>query len=514
MRKIVLVILVSFLAASLACRRTNSEYVTVALPDKFTSLDTLSANVAGAAAERMRNLIFDSLVRKDASFDYVGELASSIESLDEGKRVKLVLREGVRFHNGNELTSEDVRYTFDTLFASNGYKSRAFFDTVNKKQVAHIIKIETPDPKTVVFEIARPGLKNQLLSNLVAIPIIPRDTAQQQNVSPVGSGPFRFVAFDQSQNTVDLQGFADYWEGAPKIAKLRVKTVTDASSLQAELQTGGVDIAPNPTNMPPDAISNLGQQQDLKVEQFDGSNIQYLGFNAQSPPLNNVKIRQAIGHAIDREKIIRDLLLGQAKVAHSILPEASWAYAPGTVYGFDPARSRQLLQEAGYKNEPIVFKYSSGNNAVNQYSQVIMASLSDVGFNVQIEPLELATLLTQLAQGQFQMNTGIWVGGNQDPLFLKDLFTTGRIPGEGVSCCNRSRYSNPDVDRLLEQAINEVDREKAKTLYVDAWAIVSRDLPMLPLWYPSNIVIANKRIGNIKISASGDWSFIKDITVN
>jgi ABC-type oligopeptide transport system substrate-binding subunit len=121
--------------------------------------------------------------------------------------------------------------------------------------------------------------------------------------------------------------------------------------------------------------------------------------------------------------------------------------------------------------------------------------------------------LSQVAQGQFQMNTGIWIGGNQDPIFLRDLFTTGKIPREGVSCCNRWRYSNPEVDRALESAYSEQDREKAKVLYQRAWELVSNDLPLMPLWYPSNIVVANKRIGNIKISPSGDWTFIKDLTV-
>jgi ABC-type transport system substrate-binding protein len=113
------------------------------------------------------------------------------------------------------------------------------------------------------------------------------------------------------------------------------------------------------------------------------------------------------------------------------------------------------------------------------------------------------------------MYTGIWVGGNQDPIFLKDLFTTGKIPVEGsVSCCNRGRYSNKEVDALIDSAINGVDKAKAKEDYIKAQQKISEELPMLPLWYPANMVVANKRIGNIKISASGDWSFVKDITVN
>ena len=231
-------------------------------------------------------------------------------------------------------------------------------------------------------------------------------------------------------------------------------------------------------------------------------------------PLNDVKIRQAIGFAIDRDKIIKELLSGQAKIAYSVLPNASWAYSPGIQYNFDPARSKQLLQEAGYKNEPIKFKYAAANAAFGQYAQAIQNSLTEVGLNVQIETLDPGTLREQLKLGQFQINTGVWIGGNQDPIFLKDLFTTGRIPGENVSCCNRARYSNPDVDRLIDQAINEIDRSRAKELYIQAWSQISSDLPLLPLWYPANMVVANRRIGNIKISPSGDWTFIKDITVS
>jgi peptide/nickel transport system substrate-binding protein len=484
--------------------------------------------------------MFNTLVKKNERFEYVGELAKDIKISDDGKVVTLTLQDNVKFHNGKVFTSADVKYTFDELFKANGYKAGAFFDTVpvagsavpktvsgnsnsnaaakpeptpQTERVAHITSIETPDPKTVVFTVTRPALANQLLSNLVAIAIIPEGTVAQQKDNPVGTGPYKFVSFDASQNIVELAANADYWEGAPKVQKLRVKTVTDANSLQAELQTGGVDIAPNPSNLPPDSIKALGASPNLKVEQTDGSNIQYLVFNTQSPPLNNVKIRQAIGFAVDRNKIVSELLFNQAKVADSVLPQQSWAYAPGTQYTYDPNKARRLLQEAGYKNEPIVFKYSSGNSYVNQYSQVIQSSLADAGINVQIETLEVNTIRTQLAQGQFQMYTGVWIGGNQDPIFLRDLFATSKIPGGSVSCCNRSRYSNAEVDRIVEDAINTTDRERAKQLYAQTWQIVSNDMPLLPLWYPANIVIANKRIGNIKISPSGDYSFVKDITL-
>ena len=545
-------LLAAFAAAlllTISCRRNNAEFVTVALPEKFTTLDTLTSTASDSAADRVRNLIFNTLVRKNESFDYVGELAQDISVSPDGMTVTFKLRDNVKFHNGKAFTSADVKYTFDELFKSNSFKSKAFFDTVligkadgspaaaktpaaaregnansngtskpadepKTESVAHIASLETPDPQTVVITVTRPALKNQLLSNLVAIPIIPEGTVAQQKDQPIGSGPFKFVAFDVSQNIIELAGNPDYWDGgAPKVQKLRLKTITDATALQSELTIGAVDIAPNPSNLSSDSVKSLSANPSLKVEQSDGSNIQYLVFNTQSTTLNNVKVRRAIGYAIDRQKIVTELLSDQAKVAHSIVPEQSWAYSAGTQYKYDPAKAKQLLQEAGYKNEPIVFKYSSGNAYVNQYAQVIQSSLTDVGINVQIETLEVNTIRTQLAQGQFQMYTGIWIGGNQDPIFLRDLFATSKIPGGTIACCNRSRYSNPELDKILDEAVNSIDRETAKGLYIKAQETVSNELPLFPLWYPANLVVANKRIGNIKISGSGDWSFLKDITV-
>ncbi len=528
---------------SATCRRRSSEFVTAALPEKFTTLDTLTTTQSDSASERVKNLIFNTLVRKDESFDYVGELAKDIATSPDGMTLTFTLRDGVKFHNGKVLSSADIKYTFDELFKSDGNKAKAFYDTVpaddaktakpptgppaegagantapkaepKTKSVRHITSITTPDEKTVVFVIAKPGLRTQLLSNLVAVPIIPEGTVAQQKDSPVGSGPFKFVRFDASQGILELESFPDYWEGAPKVKELRVKSLTDATALTAELQTGEVDIAPNPTNLPPDILKSIQSAGQLNVVQSDGSNIQYLIFNVSSGPLANVKVRQAIGYALDRQKIVTELLSDQAKPASSVLPAQSWAYSPGKEYSYDPAKARQLLQEAGYKNEPIIFKFRANSAAVSQYSQAIQSSLSDVGLNIQIETLDGPTILQHLRQGQFQMYTGIWIGGNQDPIFMRDLFSSTKIPSSTVACCNRSRYSNAEVDKLVEDALNATDKSVAEQLYVRTWDIVSNDLPLMPLWYPANIVVSNKRIGNTKISPSGDWTFLKDITVS
>jgi peptide/nickel transport system substrate-binding protein len=518
-RTFLFLLILTGLIFTFSCRERKTDAVTIALTEKFGGLDTLSSTGTDAAADRVRNLIYNSLVKKNDKFEYVGELGD-YKVGDDNQTVTFTLKDNVKFHNGKVLTSADVKYTFDALLAANGAKAGSFYDSVPeatdpaKKRVSHFAEpIATPDAKTVVFKVTRPELVNQLLSNLVAIPIIPDGAIEQQKTAPIGTGAFKFVSFDSVNSFVQLEAFSDYWEGAPKIQKLNVKTVPDANALQNELLSGGVDISPNPTILSPDALNAISNSGSLKVERFPGSNIQYIGFNTQVSPFNNVKVRQAVAYAINREKIINELLSGQAKIAYSILPEESWAYTTGTKYVYDPAKAKQLLQEAGYKGELVKFSYASGNQAVNQYSQVIQSSLKDVGMNVELETFEPATLLDNLKKGLFQMNTSIWIGGNQDPIFYRDLFASTDFPEKKLNGRNRARYSNPEFDRVIEEAVRTVDKSKARELYARAQEIVSSDLPLLPLWYPTSMVISTKRIGNIKINASGDWSFMKDVTV-
>ncbi len=505
--------------ATMAAQTTDfdrSKPVVIALTERISSLDTLGNSVSDSGAERVRALIYNSLISKNENFEYVGELGEYRVGIDNST-VVFTLRDNIKFHNGKVLSSADVKYTFDALFAGNGAKAGSFYDSVPDKErrgatkkVPHIKSIETPDSKTVVFKVARIGLVNQLLSNLATIPIIPEGTIEEQSSMPIGTGAFKLVSFDQSEGRVKLEGFQDYWEGAPKIAKLNVKTVPDANALLSELLRGTVDIALNPAILSPDALDVINKSGSLKVERFPGSNIQYIGFNTRVSPFNNFKVRQAIAYAIDRQKIIGEIFEGRAKIAHSILPEESWAYTTGTRYDYQPKKAKQLLREAGYKGQVVKFKYMSGNEVLSRYVQVVQTMLKNVGFNVEIEALEPQTLIETLKNGQFQMSTGIWVGGNQDPLFYRDLFASSNSPERTIYGRNRARYSDPEFDKIINEAARTTDRTKARELYARAQELVSRDVPLLPLWYPASIVVANKRIKNLEnIKSVADLLFLK-----
>ncbi|HET9788938.1 MAG TPA: ABC transporter substrate-binding protein, partial [Pyrinomonadaceae bacterium] len=396
MRKMVLPLISLLLVCAMwsaGCRRKSGTFV-IALGDNIRTIDPIGSPSVDAASERVRSLMFNSLVRKNEKFDYVGELASNIQRSDDGLSYTFTLNDGVKFHDGRPLTSADAKYTLDLVFSSTFAKSASFFEGSGENKKSYIARVDAPDAKTLVVTLTKPWVG--LLTNLVPVAIIPKDSYDGQKDRPLGSGPYKFIKYDNSQQVVDLEAFPEYWQGAAKIPSIRVRVIGDTNALQAELKSGRVDLAPLPTNLSPDAVKSLGDDPNLQVIQFTGSNVNLLTLNTAQAPLNEVRVRQAIAYAIDRESMIRDLLLDQGKIAPSILPEDSWAYTPGTVYNFDPAKAKALLDEAGFKDpdgdgprmrfsKPVVFKISGSSVAARNYAGVIYDYLKAVGVPVTIE---------------------------------------------------------------------------------------------------------------------------------
>ena len=519
---ILVVVLVLLMIIPAGCRRRTAAAFVIALGDNIRTIDPIGSPSVDAASERVRTLIFNTLVKKDEKFDYTGELASNILRSDDGLTFTFTLRDGVKFHDGRVFSSADVKYTLDLVFSSNFAKSASFFEGTGENKRSYIKSVDAPDARTIVMTLSKPWVG--LLSNLVAIPIIAKDSYESQKTHPLGTGPFKFIRYDNAQQVCDIEGFAEYWEGAPKLQQVRVRVIPDMNAMQAELQAGRVDIAPMPTSLSPDAVKRLEEDPNLQVKAFSGSNLVLLTINTASVPLDNVKVRQAIAHSIDRQSLIQKLLLGYGKIAHSIIPEESWAYTPGSIYSYDPARAKQLLDEAGFRDpdgdgprmrfaKPVIYKVSGSSIAGRQYAGVIQNYMKNVGIPVEIQTPEANTLFDELRRGNFQIAYSQWVGGNQDPIFYKDLFATSEIPTETRPSRNRSRYSNPELDPLLEEAVNTFDRQKGKELYTRIQEIVSRDVPVFTMWYQSNIVIAKKNVQNIQVNASGDWGFVRNLTV-
>lgn len=516
LRRIVLISAICFsLIATALAGAQDSRFVTVSLPDYgLATINSLTATISDIGAERVRELVFDTLVIRNRQLDHVGHLASRIEVLNDGRTLNFHLRDNVKFHNGKQLQASDVVYTLNEMLKSKGFKAGAFFETVDGKQKPHLVDIKATNELTVTITISRSEVKELLLSNLTSIPIIPYGSIEQIATAPIGSGPFKFEKVDLASGIIDLAANPDYWDGPPTIQTVRLKRPNTTESVLSGLSDGSLDIAFAGSYAPSSFYDSVAKLPRVQTYHFPGSNIWYLGFNTTSKHLRDVRLRKAIAFAIDQQKIVDLVSSGRGAVAHSILPPQSSTYSEGVRYETDLLKSRRLLKEARYSGKKISIKLTQSSEHNSRLAQAIQKMLASAGINAELEFRDPGQLRAQLRNGEFDMNIGMWVGGNQDPLFFKDLFSTSGIPGNYVACCNRGRFSDAKVDLTIEQARSTDDVLKKRELYRTAWDLISEKVPMMPLYHPAIVVVANKRIGNINPSPTGDWRFIKDLTVD
>jgi peptide/nickel transport system substrate-binding protein len=445
-----LLFLALFVLPSAGCRRAKEpgtlvlaiEILPRGFDPRFSSGNTYSA--------RIMQLVYDTLLIKDDNFELIPSLASSFVESPDHKTFTFRLRPGVKFHNGKPLTSADVRYTFETLL-SPALKSPI------RGALDKITAIETPDPETIIFQAREPFYT--FAANLPAIGIIPDGAGLEMSSAPIGSGPYRFISYAEG-DAVKLQANPDYWDGAPSIPRVEVKFVADNSTRQAELMSGDVDIAYN-SGFDPETVRALQGRRGIQVQQIEGVNVDYLGVNTSAlSAMANVKLRQAVAYAIDREVIISRLLRNQASRAEAILPTQHWAYEKGvTAYQHDPERARQLLEEAGLPDPDgdgpqtrVTVKLMTNTTQITRnIASIMKEQLRAIGVNLEIESFEFATLLDKVTKGQFDMYYLRVIGANHNADVFQFVY--------------HSRYQNPEFNDAIARLRAENDPAKMQPFF-------------------------------------------------
>jgi peptide/nickel transport system substrate-binding protein len=453
-----------------------------------------------AQSERIDELIFDSLVRRDEHFDLKPWLAESWEIPDPQTYV-FHLRKGVRFHNGQPLTSNDVKWTFDSLLTG----------TIRSSKVAaynKIDRVDAPDEYTVIFHLKEPMAS--LLWNLSdgAIGIVPYGSGEDFNKNPIGSGPFRFVSAQQDKEVV-IERNPNYWEAPAKLQRVELKVIPDATTRALELRKHSADIAIN--SLTADTVLVLRNDPGLSVMQAPGTIYAYIALNLRDPILKDIRVRHAIAHAIDVPRIIHYLLRNQAQPANSILPPEHWAYdADVPRFPFDPQRSRQILDDAGYRARDgirfhIVMK-SSTDESTRLMAAVLQQQLREVGIALDLRTYEFATFFSDITKGAYQMYSMRWIGGNQDPDIFEYVFDSSSFSPKRA---NRTFYANPRVDELIREGRGALDQQKRKLIYDEIQRIVAEDLPYINLWYFDNVLVHTNRVRGIALNPAGNYDFLR-----
>jgi peptide/nickel transport system substrate-binding protein len=452
-----------------------------------------------AQSQRIDELLFDPLVTRDQHFNLQPMLAERWEIPDPLTYI-FHLRHDVRFHNGQPLTSRDVKWTFDSLINGKIRSPKA-------STFASVDRIDTPDDYTVIFHLKQPYAS--LMWNLSgAAGIVPYGSGEDFNHHLIGSGPFRFISAEQDRNVV-VERNADYWAAKPKLSRVEFKVIPDATTRALELRKQSADVAIN--SLVPDTVITLERDPSLTVMQAPGTIYTYMALNERDPILKDVRVRQAIAYALDTQPIIHYLLRDEARPAYSILPPQHWAY-DGDVerYPHDPEKARELLDLAGYPAKNgirfhITMKTST-EESTRSLAAVFQQQLREVGIALDIRSFESATFLADVTKGAYQVHALRWIGGNQDPDMFENVFATSSFAPKRA---NRTFYSNPRVDELIKEGRSTLDQAKRKVIYDEIQQIVARDLPYINLWYPDNVLVHTNRVHGIELSPAGNYDFLR-----
>ncbi len=453
-----------------------------------------------AQSERIGELLFDSLVRRDDHFNLQPALADRWEIPDPLTYI-FHLHHGVRFHNGQPLTSRDVKWTFDSLLTGKIRSSKAS----TYKWVDHI---DAPDDYTVIFHLKEPFAS--LLWNLSdgAIGIVPYGSGEDFNRNPIGSGPFRFVSAQQDREVL-VERNPDYWGTPAKLERIQFKVIPDSTTRALELRKRSADIAIN--SLTADTVLTLKKDPELTVMQAPGTIYAYLAMNLRDPILKDVRVRHAIAYAINVEPIIHYIWRDQAQPAYSVLPPQHWAYDPNVEkYPHNTALARQILDQAGYK--PVngvrfhVTMKTSTEETTRLLAAVLQQQLREVGIALDIRTFEFATFFADVSKGAYQIHSLRWIGGNQDPDIFEDIFDSSSFPPHRH---NRTYYSNPRVDALIREGRTTLDQEKRKAIYFEIQQIVAEDLPYINLWNFDNVLVHTNRVHGIELNPAGNYDFLR-----
>jgi peptide/nickel transport system substrate-binding protein len=453
-----------------------------------------------AQSERIGELLFDALLTRDEHLNVQPGLAERWEMPDPLTNV-FHLHHGVTFHDGRPLTARDVKWTFDSLLEGRLLSTK----TATYRYVDHI---DAPDDFTVVFHLKEPNAT--LLWNLSegAIGIVPYGSLDEVTAKPVGSGPFKFVSAEQDKELI-LERNDNYWGTKARLARVRFIVVPDTTTRALELRKGSADIAINALTS--DMVLALAKEQKLSIERAPGTILSYMAFNLRDPLLKDVRVRQAIAYAVDRQPLIEYIWRGFAQTAASILPPQSWAYDPNLrVYSHDPEKARQVLDAAGYRAVNGVRFHLTMKTSTEESTRLLAAVLQQqlraVGIALDIRTYEFATFLADVTSGAFQFYSLRWIGGNEDPDIFDTVFYSSNTPPKGR---NRGFYSNPRVDVLIDQARRESNQNVRKRLYAELQEILAQDVPYLNLWYFDNVLVHSKRVRGITLNPSGNYNFLK-----
>jgi peptide/nickel transport system substrate-binding protein len=487
--------------------------IVVGLQAEPTTLD--SQQISDYNSHRAAYGIYDMLLRfKDESTEVEPGLAESWDISTDGLEYTLHLRQGIKFHDGTDFNAEAVKFNIDRQIDLN----HPYHDTGEFPYAEFtwgmVDNVSVVDEFTVKFTLKdrfAPFLNHLAMHPAaMASPAAIQKYGRDFSINPVGTGPFKFVSWTPGVEVV-LEKNPDYWRGAPNIDKVIYRPIIEDQSRLTELEAGTVNFI---VNIPPDDLARLKGDTRYTVVEQPGMHTWWVAFNHTKPPFDDVRVRQAMNYAVNKQAIVDNILKGTGTLAINPLPPVVWSYTDQIQrYDYDPEKAKQLLAEAGYPDGfSCVFWLPESGSGMQQpvvMGTAMQADLLAVGIDCKIETFEWGSYLEKVIvppeEAGFDLMEMSWIGDNGDPdNHLYILLSGEQWPPHGY---NMGFYKNDQVDPLLAEARVTLDKAKRTELYQQAQKLIAEDPPWILIDHETQIVVMDNKIKNFKLHPTGPFRF-------
>ena len=500
---------VAAIVAPAAAQQAGGTLVMVIHPEPANLASHLSS---GAVTQMAATKVYDGLLEYDMDLSPKPSLATEWTVSDDGKTIIFTLRAGVKWHDGKPFTSADVRYSIMDVLKKLHPRGNQTFRFVKA--------VETPDPMTAILKLEQPYAPLMQALSADETPILPRHiyegteaATNPHNNKPVGTGPFVFKEWERGSHMV-FDKNPNYWRsGRPYLDRIVIRFIGDASTRVATVEKGEVHVAAN---------GSIHNEEVRRLDALDHVEAQLRGHEAYSPimlfeinnrraPLDQVKVRKALTHALDRQWIIDNIFAGYGKIATGPIPSTHRRFYTADVYeyDYDPEKAKRLLDEAGLEPnaEGVRFEITHDMGPfraeLRRMGEYVKEALGQVGIKVTLRLEDVPTYLRRVYTDYDFDLTSTWFISLTDPAIGVQRIYWSKNIRSGVSFSNASGYANAKADELWEKAAAEVDDAKRAELYRQVQKIVVDEIPVIWLMEMPDVVASNTKVHNLFTSPQG-----------
>lgn len=443
--------------------------------------------------------IFDTLFVVDAAGEVQGQIAETWEQLSETS-YEIKIRQGIKFHDGSDLTATDVKFSLERAIASPAVSYIVdFIDTVEMKD-DYTVVVNTKKPYA-------PTLRNLSVPFSAIVPKAYVEADEERfKTQPVGSGPYKLVEWKQG-DSAKLVAYDDYFAGKAKTQNLVMKVIPENGQRTMALQNNEIDLS---YDIQPNDLERVRGDEKLTLYEAPSLTCYYISMNMNKEPFNNKLVREAINYAIDRQLIVDTVAYGSGAPADAIIAPAVFGYSSPGAYEYNPAKAKELLAEAGYPNGFKTSLWVNDNQSRVEVCAAIQAMLKEVGIDCSLEVMEFGRFIQGSTAGEHDMGYFGWVTSTTDADYT--YYSLEHSSQQGAAG-NRSFINDPAIDALVEAGRSSADPAVREKAYADL-AVALKDIANnAPVFYSEITAASTKKVEGFVMDPIG-YHNLEGVTVS